>query len=289
MTPNWNALLVGAVAVVVVVGSLGLVVGVPGLDGSENESDDTTAGPNDDSHSSDDDDEPSEVNDGDDVPSGTDDSVEFDHSDPIEFDPGDPVIAGTADIEAETELEVRLASAPGEQSPFFTTEKTTADEEGLFAVKFDLSNVSVEEGTDAEVVVQVAGEDEQLGNTTATFSDSTEVIDSSDDDTRERVELDHSEPVEFDLADPVISGTADVEAETELTVRLVSVPGEQSPFFTSELTPVTDDGTFEVEFELGEDAVEPDTQAEVVVTLAEDGEQLEAFEAIIVEQEQDAG
>lgn len=290
MKTDRSALLVVGVAAVVLIGSLGLVVGISALDSSEPEGNESTdsadsvAAGDENTQDSDGADDEQGASDGtDDETSSSDDTadqVEFDHDDPIELDPTDAVISGTVDVEAGTNLTVQLRTVSGEESPFFLAEGTTTGEDGSFAVEFDV--IGVAPGTEAEVVVTVAGEDEQLGNASVTVTEPSEEL-PDDEETSDRVEFDHDDPIELDPADAVISGTADVEAGTNLTVQLSSAAGEESPFFVTETTTVADDGSFEVEFGIDNSTTAPGTEAEVSVSVAGEDEPLGIADVIVTE------
>lgn len=89
--------------------------------------------------------------------------VAFDQGEPIELDPADATISGAVDVEPGTELTVGLMTVPGEQRPFFVTERTTVGEDGEFEVGFDFSNITAEPGTEATVTLTIDGESEELG------------------------------------------------------------------------------------------------------------------------------
>lgn len=285
MNADRTALLVVGVAAVVLVGSLGLVVGVPGLDSGDAGSADPTGSADDadsEQYENGADDSEGSESEGDDSP----DRVEFDQDEPLDLDPEEPVLSGVAEVDSGTELHVQLLTAPDEDSPFFLQQETTADESGAFDVEFDLSDVVADEETGIEVAVHAAGEEEPLANASVTLTDPTATAESNGDsdesDEEDRVKFDHEIPVEIDPADAVVSGTADTDAGTELHVQLMSAPGEDSPFFMQETATVGDDGSFDVEFEF-QSSVDPGTKAELVLSVAESDEQLGDAAALFVD------
>lgn len=288
MKTERSTLLVVGVAAIVLVGTAGLVVGFPGLDGGEAATDNPADTDSTDGADSGDDDGDADGDgrdtDGDDDTADQDDgdSVEFDGEEPLELDPADGTVAGTADVEAGTELAIQLTTVPGEESAFFLSKAATAGEDGAFEVAFDFSDVSVDAETEAEVVVRTAEDSERLGNATVTFTDASTNTGSDEGTDSDTVEFDGEQPLELDPADPAISGTADVEADTVIQVSLVSKSGEDAAFFIQAETTADEDGAFEAAIDFTT-VPEAGTEAEVTVRTEDGSEVLGVADVVITE------
>lgn len=242
-------LVVGGVAVLVLAGVVGALAGVPSFDGTEEDTD----------------------------------PIEFDQEEPIEIDPADAVVAGTADLEAGTELRV-IAVSEGTENPFFAPVEATVEESGEFTAEFGLEHA--EPGTEVDVEVTLVDDNETtLGTADGVIVEPSEDIDQDDSENgeAERIQFDGEEPLEFDPADPEISGTADVDEGTVLTVNVETVPGETDPFFKPTEVTVGEDGEFEAQFDPFRSMPEPGTEADVTVRIQGESETLGTSEVVVVE------
>lgn len=168
-------------------------------------------------------------------------------------------IRGTTALSAGSDLTVRVKSTDGE-SPFLYTEATSVRENGTFATSVDLRGV--EENATATVVVR---------NDTGVLANRTARVDASasDEATPEptpkpgtHVAHEGDRLTVDAAANQTIRGTTDVEAGSELTVRVRSTDSA-NPFLRQQPAVVRDDGSFAVTMDFG--SAETDTTFEIAV------------------------
>jgi len=219
--------------------------------------------------------------------------------DPVELPAGTATVSGTAYVDAGTDLAVVARSKPGSETHFLLTDETTVGADGEFAVTYNLTDAAP--GTGAVIEVRVVTDGALLGEAEAVVvepdgsgSEPENRSDGSDTgnggeaengtaDNESPIEFDGEEPIRLDPANAVVSGAADLEPGTDLTVQLATVPGSETPFFAPEETFVGRDGRFEVEFDLSDTDPEPGTEAELSVLTADGGEVLATVDVIIAE------
>lgn len=179
----------------------------------------------------------------------------------LENDPGQ-VVSGTTDLDAGSELVVRLRSTNG-TSPFIVQANATVGEDGRFEATVDLSNVAA----DTPFAVSVRHDDEELANESGLVVEGSVPESTPSEDSP--VTLDHEgDAVTLEnAAEQTVSGTADLPEGSEVTVRLRSSDGDQ-PFIKQATTTVDGDGRFAASFDMSG----IDSGVTFTVTVRHDGE-----------------
>lgn len=219
-------------------------------------------------------------------------AVEFDAEKPLGVASKATDVSGVAHVESGTTLRVVVKTPPGSPAPFFTSEEVTIDGNGTFTTTHDLT--SAEPGTEAVVEVSTAADRAVLETAEAIVVGPSGDNGGSDGrdshpvaDRLENVTFDQGEPIQFDPANPVISGTVDLEEGTVVSLHLATVPGEPNPFFAVEAATVGEDGQFAVEFDLPDVRPEAGTEAEVTINNHDNNEILGVADVVVTEPGED--
>jgi hypothetical protein len=178
------------------------------------------------------------------TPAPENSTIAFDGGTPVELEAdGNATVSGTTELEAGTELSVRVQSADDTAPRFFKVAEATVDEDGTFAATFDLSAITSER----DVNVSVRAPDttrEVTGRVVAPEGGFTEPTPTAAD---APVSFDGTELVAAENA--TLSGMTDAESGTEISVTLQSAD-DGTGFYTVASATVGEDGTFTVEFDM---------------------------------------
>ncbi|WP_436923446.1 BGTF surface domain-containing protein [Halosimplex amylolyticum] len=184
-------------------------------------------------------------------------------------------VSGETDLAPGTELSVRLISADAE-SPFLVTETTTVGDDGTFGATVDLAHVD----DDASAWATVVRDGTELTNVSARIAAVEHVTPTEASDETQRgttIDVDGDRLTLAALENETISGETDLDAGTELTVRLSST-SSSSPFLIQETATVGDDGSFEATVDL----VGIDNGTTFRVTVRHDGETVASADGMVV-------
>jgi len=203
--------------------------------------------------------------------------IEFADDEPLELTTPDATVSGTADVDDDTELQVTVVAENGAGEQFSTATLADVDEDGNFTTEFGLSDVAA--GTPVTVSVSVNG-GHRLGQ-----ADGFVVRESASVGLGEAPVTFDDDSAELSAETTTVSGTAHVDAGTELEVVVRSAAGGETPFFLVEETTVGEDGEFAVTYNLTDAA--PGTETIMEVRAASDGALLGETEAVVVEPDDD--
>jgi hypothetical protein len=157
-------------------------------------------------------------------------------------------VRGESDLAPGTELDVRLVSS-STPSPFVRTATATVGDDGAFEATFDLRTVA--ESTPVNVTAVRDGSLLASANGTVSVVDHAPVTDTEDEDEDEdgtSVAYEGERLTRSAVPNATISGETDLEAGTELQIRVVS--SGSSPFIRTVESTVSDGGAFEAAVDL---------------------------------------
>jgi len=156
-------------------------------------------------------------------------------------------VRGESDLAPGTELDVRLVSSTT-PSPFVRTATATVGDDGAFEATFDLRTVA--ESTPVNVTAVRDGERLAFVNGTVTVVDHAPVTDTDDGGGEDgtSVAYEGERLTRSAVPNATISGETDLEAGTELQIRVVS--SGSSPFIRTVESTVSDGGAFEAAVDL---------------------------------------
>jgi hypothetical protein len=188
----------------------------------------------------------------------------------------DQKISGQAALEPGETLELRLQSTGS--SAYLVTERATVRHDHSFAAFVDLGHVPGDSSFELYVRHNGSRKASAEGYVVAT-----------DTPDQEQRDANQSGPIELayegdriELASApnrTLRGTADLEAGTELSVRLRSTGG--SPFLRTDRATVGDDGGFEASFNMSD--IRPETEFTVVVRTMDDTDRSTRAPGVVIE------
>jgi hypothetical protein len=180
------------------------------------------------------------------TPAPEDSTIVFDGGTPIELEAdGNATVSGTTELEAGTELSIRVQSTDDTATRFFKAVEATVAEDGSFTATFDLSAITAER--DVNVSVRAPGTTRGItGRVVAPEGGFTEPTTTATD---APVSFDGTELVATDNA--TLSGTTDAEPGTEITVSIQNADNGTG-FYINRAATVESDGSFSVALDLND-------------------------------------
>lgn len=174
----------------------------------------------------------------------------------LENDPGQ-TIRGTTRLEAGSEVQIRLQST-GEGTQFIKSDTVTVDADGQYEFTADLSGIEPK----TPFTITLHHDETVLANETGMVVAGTVPAQSESDANSSVLDYQGDELTLQNDPDQIIRGTTDLEAGSEIAVRLQST-GEGTQFIKTRMATVTEDGTFEVTVDMS--GIEPKTPFKITV------------------------